>query len=330
MDIKINKPYMTDLTEEAWLNQRKNFITATEASALMGVNPYITPSKLLKEKPLPPTKLVSDYLDRGLENEEAVLNEALKWLDADIADSQGFYANPETRISATPDGITKDGRMIEVKCTGAHNLHKWEHPPLYYIMQCQVQMYVTGARENYLMARFFYGWPNKNCKPAADKMWKIKYSPEIISKCIDKVAEFWYCLDQGKTIRLKAADCRLHELMLKETCEEFKGHIIMEKFEIDPIQLKIIRQTCIKTAAKMMPGVDKKDFTKGSVELAEMIEADIFYKIGKALNDGSKNTMIQIGAAVNGYVDAVGAAGDLRGMFEFVVESLKYITREEL
>ena len=164
------KPYAENLTKEDWLAQRKQFITATEAGALMGVNPYVTPSKLLKQKPLPPEELVSDYLDRGLENEEEVLKQGAEWLGANLLESQGFYANPETRISATPDGLLDNGTLIEVKCTGAQNLHRWEHPPLYYIMQCQVQMYVTGARENYLMARFFYGWPHKHCEPAADKM----------------------------------------------------------------------------------------------------------------------------------------------------------------
>ena len=155
--MSFNKPYLTDLTEEAWLLQRKKFITATEASALMGVNPYITPSKLLKEKPLPPTKLISPYLDRGLENEQGVLDTAASWLKGELLDTQGFYAKPEARMSATPDGLLKDGRLIEAKCTGIRNLSKWnQFPPVYYIMQCQVQMYVVGARENYLHARFFY------------------------------------------------------------------------------------------------------------------------------------------------------------------------------
>jgi putative phage-type endonuclease len=327
MVVKINKPYRTDLTEEAWLEQRKKFITATEASALMGVNPYITPSKLLKEKPLPPQKLVSEFLDRGLENEETVLNRALEWLGADLMDSQGFYANPETRISATPDGITTDGRMIEVKCTGIRNLSRWEHPPLYYIMQCQVQMYVTGARENYLMARFFYNWPSKECEPGADKMWKITYSPEIMKKCIDKVSAFWYALEEGKTIRLKREESELHESMLRDTCEEFKGNVIMEKFEIDPKQLKIIRQTCLKAAAKMMPDPSTDTFGADTAQLAELIEKDIFYKIGKACNEGGRDFMIQVGAAVNGYVDRAKTQGTVEGMYDFTVKALKYINK---
>ena len=326
MSIKLNKPYMTELSTEAWLEQRKNFITATEASALMGVNPYITPTKLLREKPLPPLKLESEYLDRGLEHEDNVLQEALKWLDAKLLDSQGFYANPETRISATPDGITSDGRMIEIKCTGAHNLDKWEHPPIYYIMQCQVQMYVTGAVENYLMARFFYGWPHKNCEPAADKMWKITYDPDIIKILVDKVREFWYALKEDKKIRLNSKESKLHELMLKATCSEYKGNIIMQKFEMDPRQLKIVRQTCVKAAAKMLKKANK--LGDNVTDLAEEIETKIFKGIAEKCGNGGREFLIQIGAAVNGLVDAREHEGNLDEMYILVIEALKYIEKQ--
>lgn len=324
--MKLNKPYKDNLTQEDWLLQRKKFITATEASALMGVNPYITASKLLKDKPLPPTKLVSEFLDRGLENEQGVLDTAAEWLNGTLVESQGFYAFPETRISATPDGILADGRMIEAKCTGIRNLHKWDmFPPTYYIMQCQVQMYVVGARENYLMARFFYDWPNKECVAGADRMYKIIYNEEIINKCIDKVAEFWYTLKEGGAMRIKKEDKEYNEALLKSTCESFKGNIIMQKFEIEPIQLSIIRQTCLKAAAKMGVRIE----TKGVIELAELIEEKIFYEIAEGCEDNSRNFLIQIGAAVNGYVEGHhekgGTISDLR---KFVIASLKYITRK--
>ena len=327
-----NKPYSQNAGEKEWLEHRKKFITATEAGALMGVNPYMTPSKLLKDKPKAPTKLVSEFLDRGLENEESVLLVAEEWLQGELMDeyrdpnNRMFYADEDTRISATPDGMMKDGRMIEIKCTGAKNLSNWEHPPLYYIMQCQVQMYVTGAVENYLMARFFYHWPTTSCEPAADKMWKIDYNPEIIKILVDKVKEFWYALDNGSTIRLKKSDTEKHSDMLRLTCSEYRGNIIMQKFEIEPMQLKIVRQTCLKAAAKMMP-LGTTEFAKGSVELAKMIEEDIFFAIGEACNDGGRNFMIQIGAAVNGFVEAR-PTGSIKEMKEFVIEGLRYLAKE--
>lgn len=314
---------MTDLTEEAWLIQRKNFITATEASALMGINPYVTPSKLLKEKPLPPTKLVSPYLDRGLENEEAVIKTAAEWLNAKVLDSQGFYANPDTRISATPDALLDNGNLVEAKCTGMRNLSRWnDYPPIYYIMQCQVQMYVTGAKENYLMARFFYNWPEKECEAGADRMYKIEYNEEIMQICIDKVEKFWYAIKEGKVIRNKKSESEFHALLLKSTCEEFRGNIIMQKFEIDKMQLSIIRQTCLKAAAKITQGD-----VSHVVEAAELIEKRIFFEIAEGCADNSRNFLIQIGAAVNGYVES-GRKGTIDNMREFVISSLQFITRK--
>ena len=324
--MKLNKPYAENLTEKDWLLQRKLFITATEASALMGVNPYVTPSKLLREKPLPPTKLVSEFLDRGLENEQAVLDTAEEWLEGKLVESQGFYANPDTRISATPDGILADGRMIEAKCTGMRNLGKWStFPPTYYIMQCQVQMYVTGARENYLMARFFYDWPNKTCEAGADRMYKITYNEEIMNICIAKVEKFWYALSEGEGIRNNIKDSTYHETLLKSTCESYRGHIIMQKFEIEPVQLSIIRQTCLKAAAKMCVDLP----TDTVIDMAHVIEEKIFFEIAQGCDDNSRNFLIQIGAAVNGYVEGHHKKDlDIHCMRHFVVESLKYITRK--
>lgn len=324
--IKLNKPHKINLGQEEWLRQRKLFITATEASALLGVNPYMTPSKLLREKPLPPTKLVSPYLDRGLENEQSVLDKAAEWLEGELVESQGFYAFPETRISATPDGILADGRMIEAKCTGIRNLSKWnQYPPVYYIMQCQVQMYVVGAKENYLHARFFYNWPEKECEPGADRMYKIEYNEEIIEICIDKVKNFWYALDNNLTLRSNKADTEYHTNLLKSTCEMYRGHIIMQKFEIEKTQLSIIRQTCLKAAAKMCVELD----TQAVMDMAHVIEEKIFYDIAKGCEDNSRNFLIQIGAAVNGYVEGHHhKALDINCMRHFVIEALKYITRK--
>ena len=324
--MKLNKPYKIDLGEEEWLRQRKLFITATEASALMGVNPYVTPSKLLREKPLPPTKLISPYLDRGLENEQAVLDTASEWLEGELAESQGFYAFPETRISATPDGILADGRMIEAKCTGMRNLSRWnQFPPIYYIMQCQVQMYVVGAKENFLHARFFYDWPNETCEAGADRMYKIEYNEEIIEICIDKVRQFWQALEDGTSIRNNKEETEYHTNLLKSTCEMYRGHIIMKKFEIEPMQLSIIRQTCLKAAAKMCPRLP----TDSVIEFAHVIEEKIFYDIAKGCEDNSRNFLIQIGACVNGYAEGKHEKNlDIHCLRHFVVESLKYITRK--
>jgi putative phage-type endonuclease len=279
---------------------RKKYITATEMGGLLGVNPYITPSRLLKDKLKEPVKIVSDYLDRGKEHEGAVLAVAAEWLNGSLEECHGFYANSKTRISATPDGMLEDGRLIEVKCTGMRNLPNWEkHPPLYYVAQAQVQMYVTGARENYIMARFFYNWPNKDCEPVADRMYKISYSDEIMQICIDRVEKFWYALDNNETIRLKSEENEQNKEILRKTCEPIRENIIMEKIEIPAKQLSIIRQTCFKAATKLYPG----DSVDKIVQLATKIEEKIFIELATKANTTTQEFLIQIGACVNGYVE---------------------------
>ncbi len=323
--MKLNKPYKADMNEAEWLRQRKLFITATEASILMGVNPFVTPTKLLKEKALPPTKLISKFLDRGLENEEGVLKTAAEWLEGSLMETQGFYANTKTRISATPDGILHDGRMIEAKCTGIKNLNRWEvYPPIYYIMQCQVQMYVTGARENYLMARFFYNWPEKECEAGADRMFKVTYSREIMEICEEKVKIFWKAMEDGSGMRNNKDESDHHKKLLKNTCESFRGHILMQKVEIEPIQRSIVRQTCLKAAAKLATNLEND----AVIELATELEDKIFMYIVTKMNDTSRNLLIQIGACLNGYVEGNSyKGGDIDHIRQFVVKGLKNINR---
>jgi putative phage-type endonuclease len=326
--ITLNEPFKKNMNQEEWLKERKKFITATEASALMGVNPYMTPSKLIKEKSLAPVPMDNDFMKRGLENEKDVLQTAAEWLHGTLVEVQGFYANPLTRISATPDAILSDGRLIEAKCTGMKNYPVWStYPPTYYIMQCQVQMYVTGARENHIMARFFYDWPSEKCVAGADRMYKITYSEEIMKKCVDKVREFWQHVKDGTTMRNNAEESAVNEALLKATCEQYRGKIMMHKFEVDPTQLSIVRQTCLKAAAKLGFGLD----TAAVVELAQLIEEEVFLDIASTCGDNSKNFLIQIGACVNGFVE-----GNMRRSHEseivelrrFVIEGLKYVTRD--
>jgi predicted phage-related endonuclease len=311
--------------KEVWLGLRQMFITATEAGILLGLSPYGTPSSLLKAKKQPPVPLVSKFLDRGLEKEESVLKEASEWLQSPLTSTQGFCANIHTRISATPDGTLANGNLVEAKTSGIQNLMKWaDNPPWYYVMQQQVQLYCTQSttQPNYLMTHFFYGWPRESCILGASKMWKTTYSEEIMNILVDKVAEFWYALDNDITIRSVKKEVEERIALLKNTCMEYKGNIVMEKFEIDQFQLNIVRQTCLKASAR----INRDLPAKGVIEFAGLIEDEVFVDIGKSLDNGSKELMIQIGAAVNGYAESY-RGGGIKELKDFVLQSLRFFNR---
>jgi putative phage-type endonuclease len=325
--IDFTKNCRVGMTHDEWLNIRQRYITATEAGVICGINPYTTASQLLKEKKLPPVSIPDNkFMMRGREWEDRVLDQAATWLGADLikfkdicpqvkdgAKEQFFFYNDEHRISATPDGILSDGRLIEVKTTGMQKVNSWipakgvryeknePMPPAYYIMQCHVQMYVTGAKTNYLMARFFYNWPEEGCEPGMDKMWEVNYNPEIIALLQNQVKKFWTAFENNGTIRVSTALKEKLLILLKQSIKHFQGEILMEKtnVELDPRQRDIMLITAMKAAAKMC----KADPIQ-TRELASCIMDEVVQNACNTLNNGDRDTLIKLGACINGFIEA--------------------------
>ena len=134
---------------EAWLAERRNFITASDVAAAMGLNPHKSPKRLLKDK----VTGASDDIDRlpavmcGKHLEPGIFSwhcahryfEGRLWEQELTAWSEdgpgpgyvsritpgGLVRHPTSRVlAATPDGITIDERGLawatEVKCV------KWD------------------------------------------------------------------------------------------------------------------------------------------------------------------------------------------------------------
>lgn len=175
-------------------------ITATEMSAILGVNPYNTGSSVLKNK-LNPVAIESIHLRRGHLMEPAVL-EALH-MDLGWATerhvSGTLVLGPE-RIAATPDAYTADMKaLVECKSIGYKSFERWyKAPPEQYQVQAAVQMMVTGIKKSYIAA-LEAGDPY-DCEWRL-LVWEVLHDEELEHIMAREVKRFWDLADEGLSLK---------------------------------------------------------------------------------------------------------------------------------
>lgn len=131
---------------DAWLAARQNALTSSDVAAVLGVNPWATGLSVLQKKINPAHRFKGNAATRhGVINEDR----ALKLYEARegrkvIAFGLIFHPWKTYKwLGGSPDGITTDGRLLEIKCPYRRDIGDGEVPD-YYIPQIQVMMAVTG------------------------------------------------------------------------------------------------------------------------------------------------------------------------------------------
>lgn len=173
----------------AELEARRSWIGASEAAAVLGLNPYVTPFEVWAEKV---GKLEAfegnKYTDAGQRFEGAVLD----WAEEKLGD---LVRNIPARLPGLPIGSTLDAMLmgsdvpVEAKTAGLFGpLHKdWgdegtDQVPDSYVVQCQMQMLCTDAELAYLAA-FLQG--------RGFQMFRINRSEKICSYLKSYLPDWW-------------------------------------------------------------------------------------------------------------------------------------------
>ena len=149
-----------------WHAARARGIGASDAAAVLGLNPYKSALRLWAEKTgrlHPPNLDNNPNVLRGVALETPIAEAFATQMGFGKVEPCGllFQADPPYEfILATPDFLLDQGFIdhnnipVEIKAPSAHNRKQWDEPPPMYEAQVRQQMFVLGAPYGILVAGF--------------------------------------------------------------------------------------------------------------------------------------------------------------------------------
>lgn len=258
-----------------WLNWRKTVITATDASIILGNNPWETPYMCWQKKiGLLAEKKTNEAMERGKRLEPEARAQFVERygisMETVVVESTQFDF-----LGASLDGLSECGKyVLEVKCGGAklQNMAERGEIPQYYKDQVQHQLFVTGAEK-----AFYYSYNGTD-----GICIEVLPDPEYKTKFMPKARAFWKCVAFSEPPELQDSDYkdmsenpawRSLALQYRKLCEQIKN---LE--EVKDIHrrylLELCRdQNCLGDGIKVM-----KTTVKGRIaydDIPEMKEVDL-------------------------------------------------------
>ena len=131
-----------------WYDARINSIGASESSAIFGLNPYESVNKLILKKcgvvNQSDQKRMKAVCEHGVKYEPVIQDMYCRDKNTSILEFGSIRHQDEelSIITASPDGITPEGCMLEIKAPAKRIITGI--PPSYYWVQCQQQMQVCN------------------------------------------------------------------------------------------------------------------------------------------------------------------------------------------
>ena len=176
-----------DMSREDWLLKRKNGIGGSDAGAICGLNPYVSPMKVYLDKT---TDIIEDTDNEakkvGRDLERYVAERFVEETGKRVRQTNFMYVSKEHPFMfANVDRmIVGEKAGLECKTASAYSAAQWENGniPPHYIIQCNHYIAVTGADRWYL-AVVVLG--------KAFKYFCIERDDEVIANLINIEERFW-------------------------------------------------------------------------------------------------------------------------------------------
>ena len=125
---------------EDWYAMRKDKITASDWAAALGKNPYSYRNKLIRGKCGEKQSFYGGHMQHGVKYEDVAI-QIYEYRNKTEVIEFGLIPHPKIDfLGASPDGITPDGVMVEIKCPPKRKITG--EPPIYYWIQVQGQLEV--------------------------------------------------------------------------------------------------------------------------------------------------------------------------------------------
>lgn len=129
---------------EAWYSYRQGRITASDAACVFGKNAFKSRNVFLQDK-IDPSKAggcgLNDIVLHGIRLEDSIANIYAYRSGQTVREYGCIPHDTLPYLGASPDGITEEGVMLEIKCPYSRPIY--EIPPVYYWYQIQVQLEVA-------------------------------------------------------------------------------------------------------------------------------------------------------------------------------------------
>lgn len=194
---------------KSWLNGRTSGIGASEASAILGLSPWLSSLELWKRKCgiVKPKEITGNAaVEQGHRMEPALrglFQAKFPEFAVDYHEFDILYQPERPWLTATLDGelIDKDGRfgVLEIKtslCSKRTDWEKWRNQiPQYYAIQCFHQMLATNAEYVILFA-----WLENLDGDAEVRHYRLDRADheDDLNYLLKREAEFWQYVMSGQ------------------------------------------------------------------------------------------------------------------------------------
>ncbi|RUV17879.1 MULTISPECIES: lambda-exonuclease family protein [unclassified Mesorhizobium] len=203
MTIEIIKP----ADRAAWLEARREDVTASDAAALLGIHPYKTAFELWAEKTGRKVEAEENkILRRGRLLEYAAIDMLREdYPDWEITHSYNnrYFRHVEAHLGATPDAFVRiPGRkgqgIIQIKTASDFSVKSWIDaetreitPPLHVAVQALIEAELTKA--SYAMVALLVCGHGLDLHPPIE----IPLTPALMERVRAEVADFWRVVAEG-------------------------------------------------------------------------------------------------------------------------------------
>jgi putative phage-type endonuclease len=206
---------------QEWYAQRNNAITASDIPTVLGENAYKTPWSLLVDKcdanPKPftgneATRWGQHYEDIAIEKYSGLYNKKVL--------NFGLLIHPKySWLGGSPDGITTDSILLEVKCPLKRKIVMGEVPH-HYLSQVLLNLEICDLE----IAHFIEFVPGNSDDSFQINVVEVKRDREWFSRELPKMKDFW-----DSIVKYRADGIQTHPMYRKpRTSKKVEGGITLD------------------------------------------------------------------------------------------------------
>lgn len=170
---------------QEWLDLRENMLTASDAASALGANPYEKPEKLLMKK---------CGAHKWAGNAATAHGTLLEPIARDLYDERynkksheiGLVQHPKYPfLGGSPDGITEDGLLIEIKCPLSRKIEA--KVPKHYVAQIQLLLEILDLEQ----CDFIQYRPPTGDKPEEFVVVRVDRDRKWFEEALPVMEAFW-------------------------------------------------------------------------------------------------------------------------------------------